>query len=112
MTELEDVNTFFFRISMIATSIFGVLVICINIFFVVDTILEKLAGVTWAVVLIAVVSLIYFAFVMYLVSTRIVTSCYIHEHDEAWNDGITVSLLTGLVLLGSDGLCEDIKQIC
>lgn len=56
---------------MIATSIFGVAVIAVNVFFVVDTIMTSLADIHWAwYILIAVIALAYFCFVFYLVSVR------------------------------------------
>ena len=54
---------------MIATTIFGILIIAINIFFVVDTISVQLANIHWLlIVLAAIISIAYFIFIIYLVS--------------------------------------------
>ena len=57
----------YYRLSMIVTGIFGVIVIAINIFFVVDTIATSSTTLHWGVILaIAVVGLAYFGFIFYL----------------------------------------------
>lgn len=57
---------------MIATGIFGVIVVAVNVFFVVSKINSGLATIHWAVILaITVVGIAYFFFVIYLVSSII-----------------------------------------
>jgi len=53
--------------SMIATGIFGVVVIGVNVFFVADTLMTTYSNIHWAwYILIAVIGLAYFTFVIYL----------------------------------------------
>lgn len=54
---------------MISTSIFGVVVIAVNVFFVVDTLITSFSNIHWAIILlVAIIGVAYFAFVIYLVS--------------------------------------------
>ena len=66
------------RASMIFIGVFGVIVIAINIFLVVDTLPTLMTTIHWAIIIvIAIIAIAYFAFIIYLVSatTSLPTLC-------------------------------------